>query len=119
MDLDAGPEIYVLGEERRLRQLVANLLDNARRHARSAVRLRVFAEGDQAVVEVEDDGPGVDPADRERVFERFFSSRPHGEGSGLGLAIARWVARSHGGDVDRGRALALRDPAAAATVPED
>ncbi len=99
VDLDAGPEIYVLGEERRLRQLVANLLDNARRHARSAVRLRVFAEGDQAVVEVEDDGPGVDPADRERVFERFFSSRPHGEGSGLGLAIARWVARSHGGDV--------------------
>ncbi len=92
-------EIYVLGEERRLHQLVANLLDNARRHARSAVRLRVFAEGDQAVVEVEDDGPGVDPADRERVFERFFSSRPHGEGSGLGLAIARWVARSHGGDV--------------------
>ena len=99
VDLDAGPEVYVLGEERRLRQLVGNLLDNARRHARSAVRLRVFAEGDQAVVEVEDDGPGVDPADRERVFERFFSSRPQGEGSGLGLAIARWVARSHGGDV--------------------
>jgi signal transduction histidine kinase len=99
VDLDAGPEVYVLGEERRLRQLVGNLLDNARRHARSAVRLRVFAEGDQAVVEVEDDGPGVDPADRERVFERFFSSRPHGEGSGLGLAIARWVARSHGGDI--------------------
>jgi signal transduction histidine kinase len=99
VELAAPGEIYVLGEERRLRQLVGNLLDNARRHARSAVRLRVFAEGDQAVVEVEDDGPGVDPADRERVFERFFSSRPQGEGSGLGLAIARWVARSHGGDV--------------------
>ncbi len=99
VDLAAPEEVYVLGEERRLRQLVGNLLDNARRHARSAVRLRVFAEGDQAVVEVEDDGPGVDPADRERVFERFFSSRPQGEGSGLGLAIARWVARSHGGDV--------------------
>lgn len=87
------------GDAAALGRVVRNLVDNALRHAATAVRVEV-ADG---VVRVLDDGPGVPAADRERVFERFVRlddarSRPGG-GSGLGLAIAREVAREHGGDV--------------------
>ncbi len=79
-------------------EALANLLDNARRHAASAIELRVEVDGDVASVRVGDDGPGVAPAAREQVFERFASLDGRG-GSGLGLPIARAVARSHGGDL--------------------
>jgi signal transduction histidine kinase len=79
---------------------LANLLDNAQRHARSAVTVAVRREGEGSL-EVADDGDGVPEADRERMFERFVRlddarSRDDG-GAGLGLAIARDVAVRHGG----------------------
>ncbi|MEH0418455.1 sensor histidine kinase [Streptomyces sp. B21-083] len=93
--------VEVTGSRGQLGRLVANLLDNAQRHARSAVTVSVRREGARAVVEVADDGEGVPEADRERVFERFVRldaarSRDDG-GAGLGLAIARDVAVRHGG----------------------
>ncbi|WP_329270806.1 sensor histidine kinase [Streptomyces sp. NBC_01451] len=93
--------VEVAGSRTQLGRLVANLLDNAQRHARSAVTVSVRREGARAVVEVADDGDGVPPEDRERVFERFVRldaarSRDDG-GAGLGLAIARDVAVRHGG----------------------
>ena len=88
-----------------VRRAVANLVENALRHAPagSAVRLTSGEQGRWSWIAVEDDGPGIDPAHRARVFDRFYRidrarSRADG-GSGLGLAIVREVARAHGGDV--------------------
>ncbi|WP_443058232.1 ATP-binding protein [Streptomyces sp. NBC_00820] len=82
--------------------------DNAQRHAAGAVAVTVAVEGDDVVLTVRDDGPGVTPQDRERVFERFVRldearSRDSG-GAGLGLAIARDVVRRHGGSLAVGGA---------------
>ena len=103
----SGPVPPVSGDPDRLGQVVGNLLDNAVRHARSSVRVSVVSRaGDDAaevVVRVDDDGRGVDDADRERVFDRLVrldEARARGDGgSGLGLPIARAIARAHGGDV--------------------
>ncbi|MEY9843169.1 signal transduction histidine kinase [Streptacidiphilus sp. BW17] len=101
VDLDLAAEVVVPGNHLWLGRLVTNLLDNAQRHARASVEVRVRAEGEQAVLEVRNDGPVIDPADRERIFERFTRlddarSRDHG-GAGLGLPIARDIAHHHGG----------------------
>jgi len=94
----ATEHAIVLGDERRLLQLVRNLLDNACEHARTNVIVTIGAERDGVVLTVEDDGLGVDPALKDRLFERFAKS-DSSRGSGLGLAICRWVSRAHGGDV--------------------
>jgi signal transduction histidine kinase len=87
---------YVIGEERALRRLVGNLIENALRHARTTVTVTVEG-GAQIVLSVDDDGPGVADDDRERIFERFYKARSDGPGSGLGLAICRRIAAGHGG----------------------
>ncbi|WP_082514188.1 HAMP domain-containing sensor histidine kinase [Frigoribacterium sp. Leaf164] len=102
-----GPVPPVAGDPDRLGQVVGNLLDNAVRHARSSVRVSVVSRGvddtAEVIVRVDDDGRGVDDADRERVFDRLVrldEARARGDGgSGLGLPIARAIARAHGGDV--------------------
>lgn len=93
----------VTGDPRLLARAVRNLVDNAVRHARSAIALTTQVQGGWALVHVDDDGAGVPEQERERVFERFTRldearSRDSG-GSGLGLAIVREVARAHGGAV--------------------
>jgi two-component system OmpR family sensor kinase len=90
---------YVAGDERALRQLARNLLANAARHARTRVVIEVRAEPQTVVLVVDDDGEGVAPADRDRVFERFYKARADAPGSGLGLAICRHIARRHGGTI--------------------
>ncbi len=121
-DAGAAGGVTVAGSRGQLGRVLANLLDNAQRHARSAVEVSVRRDGDLAVVGVADDGEGVPEADRERIFERFVRldaarSRDDG-GAGLGLAIARDVAVRHGGtltvhDAPAGGALfELRLPAA-------
>ena len=91
------------GERDAIGRVVANLLDNAVRHAASSVRLTVAADGAYQLISVSDDGPGIPAADRERVFDRFTRlddarARDAG-GSGLGLAIVRELVRRHGGTV--------------------
>lgn len=79
---------------------VTNLVSNALRFARTAVRIRLADCPEAAVVEVEDDGPGIPPEELSRIFDRFVQGGPPGErrgGTGLGLAIAREAARLHGG----------------------
>ncbi|MEV5351889.1 ATP-binding protein [Streptomyces sp. NPDC052693] len=103
----AAEPVEVAGSRGQLGRVLANLLDNAQRHARSAVTVSVRREGDRAVVGVADDGDGVPEADRERIFERFVRldaarSRDDG-GAGLGLAIARDVAVRHGGTLTAGQ----------------
>jgi signal transduction histidine kinase len=97
----------VRGEATQLRRLVRNLLDNATRHAREQVDVALAVGSDGVVLDVADDGPGVPPADRARVFDRFFrgdSARGPSEGghrgSGLGLAIARDIAERHRGTLE-------------------
>ena len=102
--VDAPAPTTVLGDESRLRQVVANLVSNALVHAPGApVRVRVAAEGRRAVLEVADDGPGMAPDDAARAFERFYradaSRDRHRGGTGLGLAIVEATVRAHGGDV--------------------
>jgi signal transduction histidine kinase len=104
----AGPRIgtrgvrpvQVRGDAGQLARAVTNLLDNAVRHARSAVAVTLAEDAGRAVLVVADDGPGIPAADRDRVFERFTrldSARSADGGAGLGLAIARDIAERHGG----------------------
>ena len=103
--VDADESVVVSGDERLLRQLVANLAANALVHTgpEVPVHLRAFVEGDRAVVEVGDEGPGMAPEVAERVFERFYRADPsrsrHSGGSGLGLAIVEATVAAHGGEV--------------------
>ncbi|MBP2706673.1 HAMP domain-containing histidine kinase [Microbispora sp. RL4-1S] len=118
--VNVDADVVVRASRIQMVRLVANLLSNARRHADAAVTVGVGRDGDQAVVTVTDDGPGIAPADRERVFERFTRladgrRRDHG-GTGLGLAICRDIVRAHDGslrieDSPRGARFVLRIPA--------
>ncbi|WP_329741679.1 sensor histidine kinase [Dyella sp. A6] len=81
-----------------LHELLVNLVDNAIRHAPTGGQITVRCgvdENRQPYLEVEDDGPGIPPAERERVRERFYRASGQGQGSGLGLAIVEEVARLH------------------------
>jgi signal transduction histidine kinase len=96
------PDLTVLADRARLRQVVVNLLDNAVRHGPSDATVRVSAQvsGPSVVLEVRDEGPGIPEDQAERVFQRFSRGERAGDGgTGLGLAIARWVAELHGGRI--------------------
>lgn len=91
------------GNRDELTRLVRNLLENAEHHAESRVRIRLSAEGREIILVVEDDGPGVAPAERERIFQRFTrldeARSRHNGGTGLGLAIVKEITERHGGTV--------------------
>ena len=102
LGLATATEVSVRGDPEGLRTLVRNLVDNAVRYtpAGGRVDVRVEAGDAGARLSVSDNGPGIAPADRERVFDRFY--RPAGtatSGSGLGLAIVRTIAAAHGASV--------------------
>ncbi|MEV4170834.1 ATP-binding protein [Nonomuraea sp. NPDC049709] len=104
--VEAEPCVFVQGNRLQLARLFGNLLSNADRYGDSFIRVSVLTRGNDAVLEVVDDGPGIPEELRECVFERFTRlnrtrSRDAG-GSGLGLPIARDIARSHGGDLGIG-----------------
>jgi two-component system, OmpR family, sensor kinase len=102
LDLRAeGEAVVVTGDRDRLARALGNLVDNALGVAREAVVVTVRSGTGRAGLEVVDDGPGVPPAERERIFDRMVrldAARRSG-GAGLGLPIARGIARAHGGDV--------------------
>ena len=89
---------------RRLAQVLRNVIDNAERYAATTVRLSLAVENGEAVLRVDNDGPQIPLADRNRVFERFVRlegsrSRDAG-GTGLGLAISREILNAHDGAID-------------------
>jgi two-component system sensor histidine kinase ChvG len=103
-----APQIRVAAREGPLSQVFRNLIDNARSFTRldggrGEVRLSLRSEGGRALVQVDDDGPGIPPDNIETVFERFYTSRPKGAAfggnSGLGLSIAREIVTAHGGRI--------------------
>jgi signal transduction histidine kinase len=100
-------DVMVDGDEDALRQLLWILLDNAVRYAKAEVIVDLAAESGWARLIVADDGPGIAPAERERVFERFYRSDPARAGghAGLGLAIAGWIVEQHGGRIIAGDSL--------------
>lgn len=92
-------EVRFTGDNRLLRQMATNLLDNAVRHARSggAVTATVSRTATTIAIRVVDDGAGVPVDARERIFQRFARLNQDYPGAGLGLPIARWIAEAHGG----------------------
>lgn len=117
----AAEQLIVLGARLQLLGILGNLLANAQRHAHSCVDVMVERTGDWAVLIVQDDGDGIAPQDRERVFEPFVrladGRRRDPGGSGLGLAICREIADAHHGsltveDSARGARFVLRLPLA-------
>jgi signal transduction histidine kinase len=93
----------VAGDRAQLARAVTNLVENAARHATGRVSVALREDGDHAALIVSDDGPGIPPEDRERVFERFTrlddARTRSGGGAGLGLAITRDIVERHGGTI--------------------
>ena len=103
VEVDASQPAVVLGSRTQLRRALGNLLDNAGRHARTTVRVGVHVRDGRVRLLVDDDGPGIPEADRERAFERFTRLDEHRAraigvgGAGLGLSLVRRIAERHGG----------------------
>jgi len=113
-NIDLGFELedaWTLGEPLLLRELAANLVDNALAYTQrgGSVTVRTGARGGESVFEVEDNGPGIPEAEREKVFERFYRlPATGGEGCGLGLSIVSEIAQRHNARVDLGQPAAGR-----------
>lgn len=100
-EAEAAP-VLIAGHAMMLRELLSNLIDNALRYtpAGGRVTVRVGRDGDDALLEVEDTGPGIAAHEREHVFERFYRILgSNASGSGLGLAIVREIAQQHGAEI--------------------
>jgi signal transduction histidine kinase len=97
-----GERLTLESDPRRLERIVANLVDNALEHGGSRVTVRLERDGDDALLEVADDGPGITADHLPHVFERFYKADPSrtGTGTGLGLAIAQENARLLGGSIE-------------------
>jgi two-component system sensor histidine kinase ChvG len=100
-----GPQaFFVPGHDSRLGQVINNLIDNARSFSAEGGTVRVTCRRLKGVIEiiVDDDGPGISPDAMEKIFERFYTDRPHqgfGQNSGLGLSISKQIVEAHGGQL--------------------
>lgn len=104
LDFDLA-ETRITGSPHAWRELLANLVDNAIRYGgpQGRITIRCMTEGEEAVVQIDDDGPGIPPAERERVFERFYRQvGTASDGCGLGLPIVRALAEQQGAKVSLG-----------------
>jgi len=127
LELVCDDAVPVLGERESLVSMIDNLIDNAIKYSPcgATVTVHVAREGARALLTVADTGPGIPPALRERVFDRFFRNPDQTQsGSGLGLAIVKSVVDRHGGDAVLGEApgggllATVRLPLAQADVPQ-
>lgn len=118
-------ELEVLGQREALFEALSNLVDNALQSCsgtRPEIEMRLQARGGLALLSVADNGPGIEPAARERIFDPYFSTRAHG--TGLGLAVVASALQSHGGDVSvsesesGGASFQLRIPLVGVTPEE-
>jgi two-component system sensor histidine kinase ChvG len=101
---DEHASFVVPGHDSRLGQVIDNLIDNARSFSPPGGTVRITCRHLKNEVEiiVDDDGPGVDPETREKIFERFYTHRPHqdfGQNSGLGLSISKQIVEAHDGRI--------------------
>jgi len=106
VDYLGTPGLWTRGNPQQLTRVLRNLLDNAERYSTDSVAVLLGAEDGGVTLRVVDDGPGIDPGDRSRVFERFTrldQARTHSgntSGTGLGLAIAHDIVTAHGGQIE-------------------
>ena len=118
LDSSSPGALAVSGHDSRLGQVVDNLVDNARSFSAPGGTVRVLCRHVKNEIEitVEDDGPGIPPEAMERIFERFYTHRPHqdfGQNSGLGLSISRQIIEAHDGRIwAENRRAAATDPGA-------
>lgn len=97
-----GEQVWVSGDPGRLRQVLINLFSNSRKAGAMVIKTTMFMDSKRVVIDVSDNGKGVDPKDRQFIFERFYRGFPGKAGKhglGLGLTISRLLARAHGGDL--------------------
>ena len=101
-----GTPVLIVGDQDKLVQVVINLLSNAIKYSRAdtgTVRLKLSSDRNEARLEVMDNGPGIVPEERERIFEKFHQLRDASEvnpqGTGLGLAICKMIVENHGGRI--------------------
>lgn len=109
LDLNVEPPgLTTRGDSERIHQVVSNLIENAVRHSPDGgtVSIKASQVSDDLILQIADEGPGIQAEERERVFERFYRSdtarSSDSGGSGLGLAIARWIVDLHGGRISVG-----------------
>jgi signal transduction histidine kinase len=123
LSMDDGPDVVVSADRDRLRQAIANLVDNAVKYTApgGSVRIAAKADGPDAVITVTDSGMGISPEEQLRIWDRLYRgdhSRTE-RGLGLGLSLVRAYVRAHGGDVDvsstpgQGSTFTIRLPASA------
>ena len=105
--LDISPNVADLEmyqDEVKLKQIIGNLIKNAIHHRKHRIDIRIYLLTDQLCIEVSDDGPGVDPNERELIFQRYIQGKECSlsmrNGHGLGLAGARIIARCLGGEIE-------------------
>lgn len=108
IEVEAPDEILVRGSEELLGRAIGNMVENARKFAGPAGRIRIRGESasGKGVIRVSDDGPGIAADARDRIFERFFRDAAHrhtSNGAGLGLAVVRAIVTRHGGTVSAGK----------------
>lgn len=106
MDLDIDDGLAVMGDAGHIERIIFNLLNNAFKHApaHSTVSLSAHANEGEALICVEDEGPGIEQEQQQHLFDRFFRAddarcRKEGEGAGLGLAICKRIVTAHQGDI--------------------
>jgi two-component system, OmpR family, sensor histidine kinase KdpD len=109
--LNVDPDVpEIRADAAQLERAFANLLENARRYGAEPISVRVRAAAGRVLINVTDHGPGIDPAEQERIFEPFYQARPPGQardtassariGSGLGLAIVKGFVEANGGEIE-------------------
>src|SRR5581483_9173935 len=131
LEIEAPEPVMATVDRLVLREAVTNVVDNAIKYGPNGSRvvIQVSADRDRAVLEIRDEGPGVPPEHRDRIFDRFFRvdegrSRQSG-GTGLGLSIAKWAVEVNGGrisvgsGVPHGSVFRIEVPRAAASIRDD
>jgi two-component system sensor histidine kinase ChvG len=113
---DDARAFRTVGNDSRLSQVMDNLIDNARSFSPPGGTVRITCRRTRTQIEilVDDDGPGVRPDSFEKIFERFYTDRPHqgfGQNSGLGLSISKQIVEAHGGTLRVENRLGPVDPA--------
>ena len=116
VSIDAPASLPAVCDAHKIQGVIVNLVKNAV-EAGKTVRVRAAAAGPDAVIEVEDDGPGLSAAAREHLFEPFFTTKPNG--TGLGLPTSRRYVEAHGGTIDGGTSMTLGGALFRVVLPRD
>lgn len=119
----------IVADAHQLQQVFLNLINNARQaindsHDKGTIMIRTRADGQQALIQIMDDGPGIPPENMSRIFDPFFTTKEVGKGTGLGLSVSYGIIREHGGEitvdssVGKGTTFEIRMPVNQAELSE-